>query len=224
MTANLDMVGRRFGRLVVTELAGKSQFGEFQWACLCDCGVPIIRTGSVLRTREKQSARQSCGCWKSELSAERARAPTSNVRISSLKHGMASTGIYKIWVSMIQRCETPGSSGFEQYGGRGIAVCERWHTFENFYADMGDRPAGRSIDRKDNDQGYEPNNCRWATRVEQARNTSLNAIVSLHGSHMTMAELAERTGINCNTLTYRIRKMGLSVEDAVGLPIRRRSA
>lgn len=85
---------------------------------------------------------------------------------------MARTYLYTTWASMIQRCENPNSDGFAGYGARGISVCERWKTFENFAADMGERPSpSHSIDRLDNDKGYSPDNCRWATKQEQVLNT-----------------------------------------------------
>lgn len=92
--------------------------------------------------------------------------------MTKLKHGMAKTSIYSCWQLMIQRCENPNNPRYKYYGGRGIKVCERWHTFENFYADVGNRPKGKSLDRwPDNDGDYKPTNFRWATRKEQRANS-----------------------------------------------------
>jgi hypothetical protein len=109
------------------------------------------------------------------------------------RHGMSKTLIYKIWVSMLGRCENPDDHGYANYGGRGITVCERWHVFENFYADMGDRPEGKSLDRVDNDGPYAPENCRWATRAEQ-RSNQRTRTVCRHGHELTVENTYAHNG------------------------------
>jgi hypothetical protein len=111
-----------------------------------------------------------------------------------------------IWSSMVRRCTNPRNKAFPAYGGRGITVCDRWRDFTNFLADMGECPEGLSIDRKDNDKGYEPGNCRWATQSEQCRNTRRNVILTLNGVSHCLVEWAEITGINYGTLNDRIRR------------------
>jgi hypothetical protein len=117
---------------------------------------------------------------------------------------------------MIARCEIPSATGYKHYGGRGIAVCERWHDFRQFLRDMGERPQGRSIDRYPNNNGnYEPGNCRWATRKQQGRNQRTNLIVMVAGRKLLLRELAETTGIKYDTLRSRIFRKGWPVKKAL---------
>jgi hypothetical protein len=167
-----DVTGQRFGKLVVRERAGSDKFQKATWRCDCDCGgTAVLATGAM-----RSGNTTSCGC----VATESKRAPKS--------HGMSRTPIYETWSGMIKRCAATAGRDFEWYGRRGITVCERWRSFEAFYEDMGDRPSRRhSIDRIDNDRGYEPVNCRWATSSEQARNTRKQ-----HGGHSDTAILCMR--------------------------------
>jgi len=154
-----DLTGLRKGKLIVTHRVG-SRGSAPLWAVKCDCGSEREMTSGQLAGKT-----QSCGCQKAENN--RARLTT---------HGMAAGGnshtrVYRIWNAMKQRCQNPNQPHYERYGGRGVTVCDRWQKFADFYADMGDPPSDtHSIDRIDNDHGYEPVNCRWATLQEQARN------------------------------------------------------
>lgn len=121
------------------------------------------------------------------------------------RHGMTKTPTWRSWESMRARCENPDNKDWPRYGGRGISVCERWHSFELFLADMGIRPEGMTIDRIDMNGNYEPGNCRWETPTAQARNRRSSVFVEFAGERMTVSAWAERTGLERKTLEYRIR-------------------
>src|SRR5690242_10933367 len=135
MTQLIDMTGRKFGRWTVLERAPRGKVSNAKWLCRCECGNERAVVSVVLRRGESVS----CGCYRAEVSAQR-----------ELKHGHAvgrTTRTYNSWASMMHRCTNPNYYQWENYGGRGIKVCERWQQFENFLADMGERPSGTTLDR-----------------------------------------------------------------------------
>src|SRR5258706_4182571 len=136
----------------------------------------------------------------------------------SLLHGHAKererTRTYFAWQSMRKRCANPNAQYYANYGGRGIRVCKRWAKFENFLADMGTAPAGKSLDRINNNGNYSPKNCRWATPSQQARNAMRVRVLSLNGMRMSLPDWADRLGIEHNTLTMRLR-YGWTVREAL---------
>jgi hypothetical protein len=138
-----------------------------------------------------------------------------------MKHGHARRGAesptFRTWESMLWRCQTKYGDAWKKYGARNIKVCERWHSFENFLADMGERPHGTTLDRKDNNGHYKPGNCRWATRHEQAQNTRRNIYVEYHGEHLAVAEACRRAGVRRGLVMRRI-ELGWEPQRAFAVP------
>jgi hypothetical protein len=131
---------------------------------------------------------------------------------------MSRTRAYTIWCSMMGRCRNPNNDAYANYGGRGISVCQRWSLFEDFYADMGEPADSQSIDRIDNDGDYSPQNCRWASRTEQNRNRRNVRLLTVDGETASMAEWADRSGIDLRTIWLRLKK-GWSDDAAVKTPV-----
>ena len=155
MNNKIEMVGKRFGRLVILEYVGTTKWRLALWNCYCDCGNTIIVIGSNLR----KGVTKSCGCLSAEKTKER-----------FTKHGMSGTPANRSWHAMIDRCNNPDHLSYKNYGGRGITVCDRWLKFENFFEDLGERPDNLTLERKDNELGYFKENCCWETRTKQQRN------------------------------------------------------
>jgi hypothetical protein len=129
--------------------------------------------------------------------------------------------LYRLMSNMKTRCYNPNNEAYHRYGGRGIKICDRWlASFWNFVADMGPRPEGATIDRIDNDGDYTPENCRWATRKENANNTSTNRFITHNGETKTLAEWAELCGISQGTLKHRLDVAGYTMEQALSTPLR----
>lgn len=173
----IDLTGKVFGRLtVVCSSEVENQRGP-RWICRCECGKNHVAASSNLQVGNVRS----CGC----LSRDR-----------STKHGMFGTPTYKSWTMMIQRCRNPNDVSYANYGGRGIKVCDRWADFRNFFADMGLRPDGCSLDRISSDGDYERTNCQWSTPAAQARNRRSTRLIRHGGKVITIAEYIELTGVS----------------------------
>jgi hypothetical protein len=127
--------------------------------------------------------------------------------------------LYWIWGAIIQRCTNPNTPQFKDYGGRGITVCERWKTFANFAADVGPRPAGKLLDRRDNDKGYGPDNCQWVTRKEQNSNRRNCIMVDCDGERVTLREYCRRNGLRYRPIVKRIQDRNWPVEMALTTPL-----
>lgn len=191
-----DLTGQRFGKLVVVERSEKRNNQRLRlWLCRCDCGEQtFVAPQSLTRGNTK-----SCGCGK----------------VGGHGHGLYKTPEYRVWAAMIQRCTNENSAMWPDYGGRGIRVCERWRRFENFYEDMGERPTSKmTIERVDNDRGYEPDNCRWATRTTQNRNTRRSNMIEFQGETRPLTEWAEVLELSYDMLRGRLRR-GWTFEQAV---------
>lgn len=205
MVRLIDLTGAVFGRLTV-----KRYLGKRKWECICECGV--IKAVSADNLKSKQI--MSCGCLFKELLSKR-----------NTKHGLTGSPTYKSWAQAKERCTNQNNPNYNRYGGRGIQMCERWlNSFENFLADMGEKPTKKhSLDRIDNDKGYSPDNCRWATSFEQCNNRHTSRLVAAFGEIKTMPQWLQDPRCNVHLLTTlrnRIVEYGWQPEKAITTPPR----
>lgn len=190
--------GERFGNLVALRYAAPAQ-----WECLCDCGAVVVcKTYNLMNGHTR-----SCGCLRKAL---------------PVKHGHARnnkpTRTWRAWCDMKRRCENRNRADYRLYGGRGITVCDRWKVFENFLADMGEKPEGRTLGRINNNGNYEPGNCRWETAFEQGGNKRNNHLVSVSGITRTVSAWARLLPADPDAIFTRIRR-GWSGREAVTIPL-----
>jgi hypothetical protein len=192
-TPQLELAGVRSGKLVAVEKAGVNHEKRILWRCQCDCGNETLATASAI----KLGLNRSCGCAKSSGKGAR-------------QDGRSKRPEYMVWQIMRQRCGNPADDGYYLYGARGIRVCAEWDTkdgFAAFIAHLGPRPsADHSIDRIDNDRGYEPGNVRWATPKQQAANRRTTHYLTIDGETYHVSEWARRAGVKIGTIFSRLRQ------------------
>jgi len=210
----LDRTGQRFGKLLVRRLLRvDSAPNGALWEVRCDCGI----TRPVYSNRLVRS--KSCGCLMREY---RSRQKTGY----ALKHGHSATkdrkasNLYIIWQDMLRRCDTPKDPSYARYGGRGIQVCPEWRgDFRVFLRDIGPRPSpSHTVDRRDNNGNYEPSNCHWATRRQQALNRSTTIQLTYDGTTRPLQEWANLTGIRPRTIQHRLQA-GWPIKEAIFHPL-----
>lgn len=185
-----DLTGFQSGRWTVLGFSGKKH-GNLYWLCRCSCGTEKEVKGGNINKKKTLS----CGCLSEDL---------ASVRNST--HKQSSTPIYNVWNSMVMRCHNPNVERFLDYGGRGIKVCDRWRKFENFISDMGERPKGMTIERRDNDGDYEPSNCYWAPWSVQAMHKRNTVYLEHLGEKLCLAEWARRLSLDPKLLYSRKNK------------------
>jgi len=209
MPKYLNLIGQKFGRLTVIKRTDKKP--RAWYLCKCDCGSEKVMSSMILRSGDAKS----CGCLKKETDGKHC-----------LKHGHAPSKdklpspTYHSWRAMKQRCLNPNHKGYHDYGARGITICERWMNFENFLHDMGIRPDGTEIERKDNSLGYFKENCVWATHSTNCRNTRGNLVIEFNGERKCLAEWAALYGLAWHTLFYRIFRLDWDISKALTEPVR----
>jgi hypothetical protein len=207
---NPTPLGQRFNRLtIIADAPCRPGNNNRRALARCDCGTEktyVLSEVVLGKTR-------SCGCIHREGVSYRGHGHTAERKRSPE---------FESWASMMTRCTNPKSRYFAYYGGRGISICKRWTTFANFLADMGARPEGTTLDRHPNRDGnYEPGNCRWATKTEQANNMASNTHFEFDGRSQTIAEWAAEYGLAYNTFIARLHRLKWPIERALKTPPRR---
>jgi len=188
-----DLTGQTFNRLTVIRRVENGKNRYARWECKCFCGnIVVVKSIHLWSNHTK-----SCGCLKQEA-----------IGIRSTTHGMYKTPEYKSWVHMIDRCNNQKNDSFKYYGGRGITVCKEWeNSFAIFFSHIGKRPSIKySIERINNNKGYFPGNCKWATAKKQSNNRSNNKHITLHGWTLNISAWSRFTGISISTIFGRFER------------------
>ena len=205
----LNLTGKRFGKLVAIKTAGKTKNGAYLWQCKCDCGNEIIANVGNL----KNGHTKSCGCLR-----------VDRCKTNFTKHGLEHTRLYGIWSDMRLRCYDEKNIAYHRYGGRGITICDEWkNDVKAFYdwATANGYKDSLTIDRINNDGNYCPENCRWATVKEQASNRRSNILVTHNGKTQTMKKWANEVGTPYKVVWARMQKLGWSAERALTDPVKK---
>lgn len=196
-----------YGRLTILSISGRDANGRILVNCRCVCG-----TEKTVRLKDLKSGNTtSCGCWRKEIAAAQSKRRQVHGCATRDKHVSA----YRSWESMRSRCLNPNDSSYVRYGKRGITICPEWESFTQFLADMGERPPGTTLDRKRNNEGYYPDNCRWATPVEQGENRRSSKFFTYNGKTQTISAWAREFGIPIGTLWGRLTKQHLPINHAL---------
>lgn len=207
----IDITDQKFGRLTALGPIGYNKNQGVVWLCRCECGnVKEIHSGNL-----RSGVTKSCGCWMREL-----------VGLRFATHGNTAHPLYGTWVKMIDRCDNPKVKHYANYGGRGIFVCDEWHSSFDVFCEyvsslLNYGMSGYSLDRIDNDGNYEPCNVRWATDMEQARNSRHAHLIEFCGKIQCVTAWSEETGIPRGTLNSRLFQGGWSIERALTTPARK---
>lgn len=191
--------GLAIGRLTLVDSYLDGDKGRRFWHSLCSCGKRTVVRQDYLKTCIL-SGLGSCGCLQRDTAAEQG---------GNTVHGMCATPTWNTWVSMNRRCYDPKYKSYGDYGAKGVTVCEAWQeSFVNFFADMGERPTGKTLDRVENSLGYFKSNCRWATSLEQMRNTTRSVFAIVGGERKTLSEWATLCSTPYDTLKRLDRENG----------------
>lgn len=208
----LNLSGQAFGCLVVLNEVDPRRHPNQRltryWSCRCACGNVI----EVSQDNLRHGHTASCGCNKKAA-----------ISLANRTHGQRKSRTYKSWLCMKQRCSNPNNAAFKDYGARGITICKAWeHSFEQFFADMGQCPPGHGIDRIDNSQGYSKGNCRWATHKQQNNNRRTTLVLTFAGRTQTLLEWSEESALQRSTLWNRLMALKWPVERALTEPVHTR--
>lgn len=204
MRTPIEITGNNFNRLTAIRCTGEKRKGLAVWEFLCDCGKTVF----IPATQVIRGNNRSCGCLKLE-----------KIKALKFSHGKNGSDVNVIWQRMNQRCHNPTCGDFKYYGARGVFVCDDWRKdFAAFSDHIGARPTPlHTVERIDNSKGYEPGNVKWATRMEQMRNTRRSHFVEVGGERLIISEWARRLGVHDSAIFARVKR-GMTMEQAVTTP------